>query len=137
MSRKTQETYNYLFCHLLEVFTELFGITVNDINWEEISMDYESGLILAIEKLSNKNFPRGLSIDGCHFHHCSALWKNLLTCGLSVQYRDETTGLKLFMKKLFALPFLRVNEVRDMFQYLQEHEYPVGLDPNDENMSSF
>ena len=66
-------------------------------------------------------------LEGCLFHFCQALWRNLQEWGLVVMYRDSTSHLKRFVKKIMALAFLPSDRIEAMFNFLVSSKWPQGV----------
>ena len=66
-------------------------------------------------------------MEGCLFHFCQALWRNLQEWGLVVMYRDSTSHLKRFVKKIMALAFLPPDRIEGMFHFLISSKWPQGV----------
>uniref|UniRef100_T1J943 MULE transposase domain-containing protein n=1 Tax=Strigamia maritima TaxID=126957 RepID=T1J943_STRMM len=68
--------------------------------------DFESGLLPAIER----GIPNARN-QGCWFHYCQALWRNVQLIGLTNGYKTNIT-IKLIVRKSMALPLLPAADIR-------------------------
>lgn len=101
MPGKSELMYLYMFELIFKFAFDKYGLTLEDCKWKFVNMDYESGLISAIF-----SFMVGLiTIFGCFFHYCQAIYRKVQKLGLLIDYNDEVIGLKKFVKKLYALAF--------------------------------
>jgi hypothetical protein len=73
-------------------------------------------------------------LEGCLFHFCQALWRQLQEWGLTVVYRNDGSGVRWFVKKITALAFLPHDRIQAVFDYLVQHRWPVGVDPQDPSL---
>jgi hypothetical protein len=94
------------------------------LRWTHVKLDFESGLIPAI----NLEFGN-LVKEGCYFHFCTAVNRKMKSIGLS-RYYDHNIDIKRFIKCLTALAFLPVHRVVGAFNELRGHFFPVQA--NDE-----
>jgi len=93
------------------MFREILA-AINGHQPREILVDFEQGAINAIDAV----FPNAIT-NGCVYHLCSNIWKNIQRHGLQVQYgADEELGLHLRM--LSALAFLPPQDVVEGFDTL-------------------
>lgn len=70
-------------------------------------------------------------MEGCLFHFCQALWRHIQEWGLTVVYRDDSSGVRWFVKKMMALAFLPPERIENVFNFMIDNKWPVGVDPAD------
>lgn len=97
LPRKTEETYNILFQKLHDLAEE----RGHPIAWTKFHCDYERATLNAVSFV----FPL-ISLYGCFFHFCSALYKMALQLALGLLYRNPLLQVKMFIKLCMALAFL-------------------------------
>ena len=62
---------------------------------------------------------------GCLFHYSQAVWKNVMSKGLSdLYYRDPV--VKVWIRKILALPFLPAQEIPPVFTQLERDEISIS-----------
>ena len=62
---------------------------------------------------------------GCLFHYSQAVWKNVMSKGLSdLYYRDPV--VKVWIRKILALPFLPAQEIPPVFTQLERDEVSIS-----------
>ncbi|KRZ02337.1 hypothetical protein T11_2656 [Trichinella zimbabwensis] len=94
-------TYCEIFDNLISKATAL-GVVLQP---QTVICDFETALIHAVQGL----FP-GVNIQGCYFHFCQAVLRNVAEPGLQTRYLDEAETKKKF-KILMAAAFLPLSEV--------------------------
>lgn len=102
MSGKSDLLHNIAFQLLFQYAYNKNGLLRADCLWANFIMDFDSALIPSVRL----NFPLLLCIYGCYYHMCQAIYRHITTLGLSIEYNDDRTGLKVFIKYLYALAFL-------------------------------
>lgn len=110
LPRKTQETYEMLFGMLYNMANE----RNHPVLWEKFRCDYEIAAISA----ARLTVP-GITVTGCFFHFCSAIYKKAMELGLSIPYRDPATRVKRAIKKCMALAFLPPANIAYTFGEIQ------------------
>lgn len=106
ISNKALETYQYI---LVSIKNEVHQLTGNHLQPERIIIDFEAGLKGAIVR----EFPLA-TINGCFFHFCQAIWKNVQRHG-----NMENVGIRSLIRGIMALGFVPINFVRVCYQNLQ------------------
>lgn len=99
------------------------------IAWIVFRCDFEAAVMNSVKTA----FPH-VSVIGCFFHLCSAMYRKAMELGFSVQYRDITTSVKTAIKRCMALAFLPSAQIADTFDelrawYGQLPQPRVNLDP--------
>jgi hypothetical protein len=94
------------------------------LQWTKVSADFEVGLLNA---LRHADFdPEGaLQLGCCHFHFCSAVYKRF-AASMADLYRHGQ-GVRKFVRRLFALPFLPVHLVQPAYEVLLAQAVPADL----------
>lgn len=110
LSRKTRFTYDVLFGCLRAKAAEANHPMI----CTRFRCDYEVAVIQSILT----TFP-GITVTGCFFHLCSAMYKKAMELGLSIPYRDETTLVRRTVKKCMALAFLQPAIIGVVFQHIK------------------
>ncbi len=101
MSGKSEQLHNIAFYLLFQHAFEKYGLLRDSCCWANVVMDFDSALIPSLLSF----FPMLLSIYGCYFHKCQAIYRHINTLGLSGEYNDDSTGLNTFVKKYTHLHF--------------------------------
>lgn len=77
-----------------------------------VMLDFEIGAMTAFKKEFGD-----IKIRGCHFHFAQSIWRHIQECGLSKQYKEDST-FAFEIKKLNALAYVPVDYVVRYFEYL-------------------
>ncbi|XP_008182264.1 uncharacterized protein LOC103309191 [Acyrthosiphon pisum] len=77
-----------------------------------VMLDFEIGAMTALKKEFSD-----IKIRGCHFHFAQSVWRHIQECGLSKQYKEDST-FAFEIKKLNALAYVPVDYVVRYFEYL-------------------
>lgn len=107
---KTTAQYRQIFQHIKIAVRRT---THHNFNPRRIVLDFEHGLILAIET----ELP-GCRLLGCYFHFNQSLWRNLQNKGLATAYRRDRR-LQGAARMVMALGFLPLLLVRQNFIQLR------------------
>ncbi len=85
-------------------------------------MDFET----AERKAFSQIFP-GIRVRGCTFHYGQAVLRNIGFIGLKLQYADENSLVRAWVRELLALPFLPSFLVGDAWEmYLRDPRQAVN-----------
>ena len=60
-----------------------------------------------------------VTIQGCHFHLCQAIYRKVQELGLQGDYGHDNYAKK-YVKRLMALPFLPAEGIRNAFNKLEK-----------------
>jgi MULE transposase domain len=99
-----------------------------EILWVKSMSDFESGVLPALQE----EFPL-LDERTCNFHLLSLWYHHLAAVHLLARYKDAALpNFRNYIKKVFSLPFLPVEEVLDTYMELYNEHAPPDLvrDPN-------
>jgi hypothetical protein len=110
LTGKTTGQYRQLFQHLKR---RIRRITAHNFQPDSIVMDFEQGMITAVET----ELP-ATKVSGCYYHFTQSLWRHAQELGLSSAYRTNLK-LKKVMRKCMALGYLPVLLVRNNFTNLR------------------
>lgn len=133
LPNKTEAVYAELLDLVLTCVEELFvqyNVGDGNVRWRCFSCDFESGLLAA---LTSDAFDPDhmLRIEGCHFHYCAAVYRRIVQHGpnsMHADYHDlNDDSFRVFVKKLFALPFLPPDRVIAGFEDLLQTDAPPHL----------
>ncbi len=83
---------------------------------KDMMMDFET----AERKAFSQIFP-GIRVRGCTFHYGHALLRNIGFIGLKLQYADENSLVRAWVRELLALPFLPSFLVGDAWEIEVKH----------------
>ena len=84
LNGKSEQLYLRMF-H--EVFQILARLGINQFHYlTTFDSDFENGLIAAVEK----SFP-GVTHQGCYFHFCQAIYRNVVKLGYKSDYQKDAT----------------------------------------------
>lgn len=109
MADKTQQMYTEVF-NLLQQKALQQNLTFSP---RIVISDFESGLIPAVSAcLQNARH------QGCHFHFCQAIYRQVQSLGLTNAYMTDPT-MRIQIRQLMALAFVPVVIVRIVFGQLQ------------------
>jgi len=132
LPNKSGQTYQQAMQIVLDLIAEAHNEADTPeapICWTHASCDFESGLLQAIPTLStNPNAPP-IVVDGCHYHFCSNVLKNATTGPFSMmnEYNNPDGLLRIFLQYLYALPFVRENEMHATFVDIVDRHSPPAL----------
>jgi hypothetical protein len=132
--RRTELFYKVFFGALIDHIVNELDIQLAQIAWAECVLDFETALIPALTALNTVVFlPMGrqLSLDGCHFHFASALFKNLCVFGLKSLYSVAENGLKKFVSLLIAMAFCNPADIPVLFLAIIAERFPAGFETTD------
>lgn len=113
MTHKSQESYAATLNYLSQRAQELIPNVPRPIKWEQMLIDYESGLLPALQQ-HDFGAPPALTVKGCHFHHVQSVWRQVQREGLAATYRT-VPAVRNVITGLFAIAFLPVAEVEAGF----------------------
>ena len=108
MTHKTERSYNSILQWINEKATQLFPGEPRPIKWDKTLTDFESGLLPCLQ--AHEFGPQPVLFTGCHFHHTQCIWRQVQRLDLATRYRT-TPAVKNFIRCLFAIAFLPINEV--------------------------
>lgn len=118
LSRKSKETYLKLF-ELIENHSNMFDLVFNP---EELSCDFESGLVSCIRE----KFPQTV-VKGCLFHKNQNIFKHIKSNGLGDIY-NTNEFFRTTIRKLNSLPLLPINlieqayvDIKDQLNQFRDH----------------
>lgn len=60
-------------------------------------------------------------------HYCSALIAHIKMLGLAVVYKDEKSGFRHVVSKLFALPFLPHDRIVEVYSFIVAEKLSDGM----------
>jgi len=102
MTHKSKHAYDLMFNYLIGLAHDN-GI---DIKWKFFTCDFESGLLPSIMAC----FGDEVTIVGCFFHFCQAIYRKLTELGLQGLYKHDGE-FRMFVRKTFALVFVPAADV--------------------------
>ena len=109
MSGKKKNDYRAVFRYLIE---EVLSHTLPAVN--EILLDFESAIWLAIGMEMHR-----VTIKGCQFHWSRRVWWHVQGLGMQTDYIQDNGGIRRYIRRLLALPFLPAQEITGMFNHLK------------------
>ena len=117
-TNKDEQTYTYFLTEIKQRIHVLTGIV-----WAPIRavIDFEvaaKNAILAV-------FP-GIDIDGCFFHFCKAIFRNVQPKGLAVAYRDED-DFRQIIRMLMGLAFIPLAFVRNQYNIIRHDPATIQM----------
>jgi len=122
-SRLTEQTYRTVYQVLKRKAREI-GVVLAP---EVFMMDFE---------LANMNAARisfvSASIKGCLFHFTQSLYRYLISLGLKQEYEILESPIRKQAIALFALPFIPLEEIVEVFENITE-----GMDPRLDALISY
>lgn len=89
----------------------------------------------ALWKSMDNIFP-GVTGQGCHFHQCQAVYRQLSTLGLRQEY-VENEDIRKVVKRLFALALLPKEHIVGAFYFLRDRADELGNHQLDQLVNYF
>lgn len=111
MSRKSRRAYS-LFFQWFKLRARSRGYVIN---WQRFMTDFESGLLPAL----SAHFPE-VDRRGCKFHFCQAIIRKVNEMGLKPLYSHPNSPFKTFIRSVFSLSFLPIQNIIHAFEGLIE-----------------
>ncbi|KAJ8298556.1 hypothetical protein KUTeg_023899 [Tegillarca granosa] len=102
MSRRRTSDY-------VKVFDVIINLLPRRSAVQTIVADFEKAAWAAVRQATP-----GVTVRGCYFHWSQAIWRKVQEDGLQTRYNDDNATYNI-VRKLLALPFLPVQEVRHAF----------------------
>ena len=109
MSRRTTTDYE-------AVLKRVISLCPEELQIDSFVVDFEKALMAAIRLCWPRN---QVTITGCWFHYCQAVFKNLRDLGLFTSYTTNGT-VTSFCKQIMCLPLLPPRHIIPTFQILRE-----------------
>eukprot|EP00597_Dinobryon_sp_UTEXLB2267_P000954 CAMPEP_0170063470 /NCGR_PEP_ID=MMETSP0019_2-20121128/4322_1 /TAXON_ID=98059 /ORGANISM="Dinobryon sp., Strain UTEXLB2267" /LENGTH=352 /DNA_ID=CAMNT_0010269901 /DNA_START=396 /DNA_END=1454 /DNA_ORIENTATION=- len=133
---KSEHCYSAALNALLENLHNKQHINRETIAWTHASIDCEDGLQEAFLHLDLPNCPNNrITLDGCVFHFAQCLHRKLQSESINlgrIYKNSSNSGLKGFIKKLIALAFLPIDQIKESYQFLVDHEVPASFNKGNE-----
>lgn len=107
--KKNAETYETILSELKKAEPRL--------NPKMFMVDFEKAAILAAHKI----FPQS-DVNGCFFHFCKCIFRQIQSLGLQKIYQDDVT-FSLNLRCLPALAFVPVNDVVKRYHEMKEFPF--------------